>query len=83
MVVPASETAASSVAEEAIEVQNPPASVVYQAAPPLYPPIAGPRATENGIAHNLMTDFVDMNNPNGFGVVVNLEEFMIWIASRD
>lgn len=76
-------TSESSIAENDIEVQNPSASVIYHATPPLYPPIAGTRATENGIAHNLMSDFVDMNTPEGFGVVVGLEEFMIWIASRD
>jgi len=83
MVVPVSGTSVSSVADNAIEVQNLSASVIYHAIPPLHPTIAGTRATENGIAHNLMTAFVDMNNPEGFGVVAGLEEFMIWIASRD
>ena len=36
-----------------------------------------------GIVNNLMTDFVDMNNSAGFGVVVNLEELMTWIVSLD
>jgi len=77
-----SETPASSVAvDDGTQVQNPPTSFVYQVAPPLYPPIAGVRARERGIAHNLMTDFVDMNNPDGFGVVMNLGELMAWIVS--
>lgn len=83
MVVPVSEKSDSSVAEDIAGVQNPSVSIVYYAAPPLYPPIAGVRARENGIVHNLMTDFVDMNNPEGFGVVMDLEEFMMWVASRD
>jgi len=83
MVVPASETSLSSVADGTIGVQNSPASAVYAVAPPLYPPIAGVRARENGVAHNLMTDFVDMNNSEGFGVVMNLGELMAWVASRD
>lgn len=82
MVVPASERSESPVADQAIEVQNPSASVLYRVAPPPYPPIAGVRAREKGITHNLISDFVDMNNPDGFGVVANLEEFMAWIASR-
>ena len=65
---------------DAIGVQNPSASVLYSAAPPEYPPIAGVRARENGIVHNLMTGFVDMSNSQGFGVVVNLEEFMTWVV---
>jgi len=64
-----------------VEVQNLSTSVVYQAPPPLYPPIAGIRARERGIVDNLMTDFVDMNDPNGFGVVMGLAEFMTWIVS--
>ncbi|KAF9646275.1 hypothetical protein BDM02DRAFT_3130510 [Thelephora ganbajun] len=83
MVVPISEISASSVPDDATEVQNLSTSVVYKAAPPLYPPIAGVRARENGIVNNLMTDFVDMSNPKGFGVVVNLEELMTWIVSQD
>ena len=75
--------AAGSGDDNAIEVQNPETSVVYEAAPPLYPPIAGIRARERGVAHNLMTDFVDMDNPNGFGVVMSLAEFATWIVSRE
>ena len=67
-------------ADGATEVQNPPTPVVYSATPPQYPPIAGARARENGITNNLMTDFVDMNNPEGFGVVMNLGELMAWIG---
>jgi len=83
MVVPASEKSESSVAECTAEAQNPSASVVYYVAPPLYPPIAGVRAREKNVVHNLMTDFIDMNGQKGFGVVMNLEELMKWIVSRD
>jgi hypothetical protein len=62
----------------AVQVQN---SFVYGVAPPAYPPIAGARAREKGVAHNLMSHFVDMTNPAGFGVVMDLGEFMSWIAS--
>ena len=72
----------SSVLDDATEAQNPPTSVVYCFAPPKYPPIAGVHARENGITHNLMTDFVDMGNAEGFGVVMNLGELMTWIVSR-
>jgi len=84
MVVAISEISASVVDDAATpEVQHSPTPVVYQAAPPIYPPIAGVKAREMGIVHNLMTDFVDMNNPEGFGVVMNLGELMTWIASLD
>jgi len=86
MLVPSSEASASSVVnntDATVEVQNPSTSVVYAAPPPLYPPIAGIRARERGIADNLMADFVDMNSPNGFGVVMGLAEFMTWIVSQD
>jgi hypothetical protein len=71
------------VPDDATEVQNPSTSVVYMVTPPLHPPIAGVRARENSIAHNLMTDFVDMSNSGGFGVVMNLEGLMAWVVSRD
>ena len=71
-------------ADGATEAQNSSTpSVVYEVAPPLYPPIAGVGAREMGIVNNLMTDFVDMNNSAGFGVVVNLEELTTWIVSLD
>ena len=70
-------------ADQPIEAQIPSASVVYRVPPPLYPPIAGVRARENGIVDNLMTHFVDVNNPNGFGVVMNLEELMKRIVPWD
>jgi hypothetical protein len=80
--VPLSEApASSSVDSNAAEVQNSSTSVVYYAPPPLYPPIAGIRARERGIADNLMTDFVDVDNPNGFGVVMSLADLMTWIVS--
>lgn len=82
-VVPASETSLPSEVDGATGVQNPLVSPVYSFAPPIYSPIAGVRARENGIAHNLMTDFVDMNNSEGFGVIMNLGELMAWIVSRD
>jgi len=69
------------VADCAAEAQNQSTSFVYQVAPPMYPPIAGARAREKGIAHNLMSDFVDMSHSGGFGVVMDLGEFMSWIAS--
>jgi hypothetical protein len=75
--VPVSETTASSVADNATGVQNPSTSQ------PQYPPIVGVRAGEKGITHNLMTDFVDMSNLEGFGVVMNLGELMTWIVGRD
>ena len=74
-------------ADNAIGVQNPAsASALYSATPPQYPPIAGVRAREQGITHNLMTDFVDMSmsDPQGFGVVMNLGELMtLVVASQD
>lgn len=75
-------------ADGAIGVQNPSessVSVLYSVTPPQYPPIAGVRAREQGIGHNLMTDFVDMSSdPQGFGVVMNLGELMTWVfASKD
>lgn len=81
--VPALEMSPSSVADNATEVQNPSTAPVYQVAPPSHPPIAGVRATERGITHNLMTDFVDVSNPEGFGVVMNLWELMAWVTSSD
>jgi len=83
--VPGSETSESSVADGAIGVRNPSsAPAIYYATPPQYPPIAGVRAKENGITHNLMTYFVDMSNPQGFGAVMSLEELMTWVvASRE
>ena len=69
-------------ADDAIGVQNPSsASVLYFATPPQYPPIAGVRAREEGITHNLMTDFVDMTDSQGSGVVMNLEELMTWVVA--
>ena len=69
--------------DDAAEAQNPSTHVVYHVTPPLYLPIAGARAREKGVDDNLMTDFVDMNNPEGFGVVMNLEELITWVVSRD
>lgn len=77
----APEETPSSVDDCAPEVQNASTSLVYQVAPPMYPPIAGVRARERGIAHNLMSDFVDMSHSGGLGVVMDLGEFMSWIAS--
>jgi len=77
------EPSVSLVTDNATEAQNPSTFVGYHVAPPPYPPIAGVRARGKGVAHNLMTDFVDMNNPGGFGVVMNLEELMTWVVSRD
>jgi hypothetical protein len=72
------------VADDATGILNPPTSAaVYRVLPPQYPPIAGDRAREKGITHNLMTDFVDMNHLEGLGVVTNLGEFMVWIDVRD
>lgn len=71
----------SSADDGVAQVQSPPTSFVYQVAPPIYPPIAGVRARENGVTHNLMSDFVDMANLEGSGVVMNLGEFMSWIIS--
>ena len=80
--VPVSEKSLSSVADDATEAQSPPTPAVYCAAPPQYPPIAGARARENGITHNLMSHFVDMSNPGGFGVIMNVGELLAWIISR-
>ena len=81
LVLAPDETPSSATDGCAAGVQGPSTAFVYQVAPPIYPPIAGVRARETGVAHNLMSDFVDMANSEGFGVVMNLGEFMSWIVS--
>lgn len=67
---------------------------IYAAPPPTYPPICGPGAIEQGVAHNLMTRFVHMGdgllnqvdmNPTDsdqFGVVSDLEGLVNWLTHQ-
>lgn len=53
--------------------------VVYIAPPPLYAPICGESALEEGITNNLMTHYVsmsevEMNGTDAYGVVLNRDE---------
>lgn len=65
---------------------------MYTAPPPPYPPLCGPGATEQGVAHNLMTHFVHMGDgllnqvdmsstdSDQFGVVSDLDGLVNWFA---
>jgi len=51
----------------------------YVVPPPLYEPIQGRLALENGVTHNLMTEFVNMSS-TAIGVVVDIQTFAAWCA---
>lgn len=54
----------------------------YQSPPPLYKPIQGAIALENGILNNLMTGFVCMkSSENAYGDVVVMDSLRLWGGS--
>ncbi|KAG8933975.1 hypothetical protein FRC02_010813 [Tulasnella sp. 418] len=48
----------------------------FLAPPPTYPAIVGPVAKDQGMRHNLMSDFVDME-AKGYGTVITDVEFLL------
>ncbi|TFK42976.1 N-terminal glutamine amidase-domain-containing protein [Crucibulum laeve] len=57
-----------------IDLQDDPVKQIYLSPPPLYGPICGKRAAENGITNNLMTSFISMSGPGvTYGDVLDLK----------
>jgi hypothetical protein len=51
----------------------------YAVPPPQYEPIQGRLALENGVTHNLMTEFVNVSSTT-IGVFVDIQMFAMWCA---
>ncbi|KAL4068081.1 N-terminal glutamine amidase-domain-containing protein [Scleroderma yunnanense] len=53
----------------------------YASKPPPYPCISGPLAAANGVTHNLMSHFVEMDvDIERFGSVMDFESFLAWCS---